>query len=372
MKISGPDTIKHHSNYTYQCQVEGGNPRPTITWKVNEVKMSGAELEERMSALRVVTGEDERKMTVSCLAENSLGVVSHSLHVDAEYLPQRIMINTPVAVTEGEEAEVSCITSQSHPAPKVTWKLEKIGAKHEILEKVSGETTLVLGEEEGGRLYRAGFVIEEGEELSHVQVSCRAVVSGLGEVDSDTMKIIIEKKPEEEVEYTTTDYEDIMYNEVHHKDDVGITDLNTGELIIVGKEESIEDVTEAAMEEAEYEEDHEEEEEEEEGAVAEADATGSEKADNFFKLVPVSDEEESEEEEKRKKVLWIPFGDDQDISEYQEEFTPKYNLDTEDDEQVRISIRGRLCAFDNFFCRRNSFNLPVCLSHSTTRTRSPP
>ena len=70
--------------------------------------------------------------------------------------------------------------------------------------------------------------------------------------------------------------------------------------------------------------------------------------------------------------LWIPFGDDQDISEYQEEFTPKYNLDTEDDEQVRISIRGRLCAFDNFFCRRNSSNLPVCLSHSTTRTRSPP
>ena len=172
--------------------MEGGNPSPTIRWKVNEVEMFGEEVEERLSSLSVETEEEERTMTVSCLAENSLGVVSRSLHVDTEYLPQRIMINTPALVTEGEEATVSCITSQSHPAPKVTWKLEKFGAKHEILEKVSGERTMVLGEAEdgeGGRLYRAGFVIEEGEELSQVEVSCRAVVEGLGEVNSDSMKV---------------------------------------------------------------------------------------------------------------------------------------------------------------------------------------
>ena len=174
VKISGPDTINHNSNYSYSCKVEGGNPRPTMRWKVNDVSMSGEEVEERLTRLAVVTGQEERKMTVSCIAENSLGVVSRSLHVDAEYLPQRIMIQAPATIMEGEEAAVSCLTSQSHPAPRVTWKLEKVGATHEIREKVSGETTLVVGhegEEDGGRLYRAGFVIEASEDISYVEVT---------------------------------------------------------------------------------------------------------------------------------------------------------------------------------------------------------
>merc|ERR1719415_511593 len=61
-------------------------------------------------------------------------MVSRSLHVDTEYLPQRIMIQSPATIMEGEEAAVSCLTSQSHPAPRVTWKLEKVGATHEIRE----------------------------------------------------------------------------------------------------------------------------------------------------------------------------------------------------------------------------------------------
>ena len=180
VKISGPDTINHNSNYTYSCKVEGGNPRPTMRWKVNDVSMSGEEVEERLTRLAVVTGEEERTMTVSCIAENSLGVVSRSLHVDTEYLPQRIMIQAPASIMEGEEAAVSCLTSQSHPAPRVTWKLEKVGATHEIREKVSGETTLVVGHEgegNGGRLYRAGFVIEASEDISYVEVTVSDVTT---------------------------------------------------------------------------------------------------------------------------------------------------------------------------------------------------
>ena len=119
-------------------------------------------------------------MTVTCIAENSLGRVSRSFHVDTEYLPQRIMIQSPATIMEGEEAAVSCLTSQSHPAPRVTWKLEKVGATHEIREKVSGETTLVVGHEgegDGGRLYRAGFVIEESEDISYVQVTAANTTS---------------------------------------------------------------------------------------------------------------------------------------------------------------------------------------------------
>ena len=43
VKISGPDRITRNSNYTYSCKVEGGNPRPTMRWKVNDVSMSGVE-----------------------------------------------------------------------------------------------------------------------------------------------------------------------------------------------------------------------------------------------------------------------------------------------------------------------------------------
>ena len=59
---------------------------------------------------------------------------------------------------------------------------------------------------------------------------------------------------------------------------------------------------------------------------------------NFFKLVPASDEEitedENVEEERSKNVLWIPFGEDQDISEYQDEFAPKYNMEREEVNEV--------------------------------------
>ena len=160
----------------------------------------------------------------------------------------------------------------------------------------------------------------------------------------------MEKKPEEEVEFSTSGYEDIMYNEVEPKEEAGITDLNTGELITVGtdEEDSVEEVTEAETTnttamgietEYYYEEDDEYENEEEDAdAVRETDATGSEVADNFFKLVPASDEEitedENVEEERSKNVLWIPFGEDQDISEYQDEFAPKYNMEREEVSEV--------------------------------------
>ena len=57
----------------------------------------------------------------------------------------------------------------------------------------------------------------------------------------------MEKKPEEEVEFSPSGYEDIMYNEVEPKEEAGITDLNTGELITFEEDEEdiVEEVTEA-------------------------------------------------------------------------------------------------------------------------------
>ena len=187
------------------------------------------------------------------------------------------------------------------------------------------------------------------------------------------IQIMVEKKvKEEEEDYITSGYEDIMFNEVDEKEEAGITDLNTAELIVeevteVPVEETTtmetlyEEVTEVTDEDTEtttmmgsveevnevvYDEYDESTTEsqtteritdmedyyyyEEEDAVKETDAAGSEAADNFVKLVPAS----GEEEERSKKVLWIPIGEDQDITEYQE-FTQKYTMDTDAVEEVK-------------------------------------
>merc|ERR1711997_854789 len=143
---------------------------------------------------------------------------------------------------------------------------------------------------------------------SYVEVSCRAVVEGLGEVDSDTMKILVEKRPveEEKEEFTTQAYPEII-NEVEQKNRAAITDLNTGEIIAVGddeedsasSEEYAEDVTDPAVEAEEttlgttehYFEEEMEEKMEEKEELEEEDATGSKKADNFVKLVRADGEE---------------------------------------------------------------------------------
>ena len=61
VKISGPDTINHNSNYSYTCKAEGGNPRPSLRWKVNDVLMAGEE-EEGLARLTVLTGEEETQV----------------------------------------------------------------------------------------------------------------------------------------------------------------------------------------------------------------------------------------------------------------------------------------------------------------------
>merc|ERR1719400_1353744 len=151
------------------------------------------------------------------------------------------------------------------------------------------------------------------------------------------MKILVEKRPEEEEEeYTTQAYPEII-NEVEQKNRAAITDLNTGEIIAVGDDEEdsdssdeyAEDVTYPATEAEEVEEveetstipattEHYYEEVEEKEQEEEEDATGSQNADNFVKLVR-ADGEEHEEMDGAKENHWIPFDENKDILDYQDE-----------------------------------------------------
>ena len=138
---------------------------------------------------------------------------------------------------------------------------------------------------------------------------------------------------EEKEEFTTQAYPEII-NEVEQKNRAAITDLNTGEIIAVGDDEEdsdssdeyAEDVTYPATEAEEDEEtstipattEHNYEEMEEKEEEEEEDATGSQKADNFVKLVR-ADGEEHEEMDGAKENHWIPFDENKDILDYQDE-----------------------------------------------------
>ena len=122
---------------------------------------------------------------------------------------------------------------------------------------------------------------------------------------------------------------------MEQKNRAAITDLNTGEIIAVGddeedsasSEEYAEDVTDPAVEAEEttmgttehyYQEENMEEEEMEKEEEGDQDATGSQKAANFVKLVR-ADGEEVKEMDGTKENPWIPYDDKKDILEYQEE-----------------------------------------------------
>ena len=174
-------------------------------------------------------------------------------------------------------------------------------------------------------------------------------MEGLGEVDSNTMKITVEKRfeEEEEVEYSTPAYTEIINNEVEQKNRAAITDLNTGEIIVIGddeedsesSEEYAEDVTNPAVEAEETtehyyeEEEKKEEQEEKKKQEEEQDATGPKNADKFVKLVR-ADGEEVEEMDGTKENPWIPFDDNKDILEYQDEI----QIEAEREDQTMVGL----------------------------------
>jgi len=53
-------------------------------------------------------------------------------------------MGSPSSMKEAEEATVSCLLSNSFPVPEITWTVEKIGDKDDLIEKradVSGAVT---------------------------------------------------------------------------------------------------------------------------------------------------------------------------------------------------------------------------------------
>ena len=265
--------------------------------------------------------EEVTQTVISCKAENSEGVVSETLAVNTEYLPKSIKINGPSSMKEGEEATVTCLLSNSFPVPKITWTVEKSGAKEDTIEKRADVSGAVTNEE--SLLVTEVLSLDSEADITEVKVSCAAHVEGLGTVSSEIVTIEVEE--EELIDYTTTEAITEEESESHKKDTDLFEDFTVEPSLVEGSSE-------------------------EEFAEESADDIFGEKKE-YVKLTTEEDDDASDEAdatEQRDKILWIPYNSEEDIEDYQNNFSPKFAFNADATEsEVKIIRRKHQHFYSN-------------------------
>jgi len=203
--ISGPKTIQHKDEFTYECSVEGGNPEPEISWSISDHLGKTMEVEGEMivlglSGMILKTGTKERKLTINCVAENDQGVVTNTMQVHTHYLPKSVQITGPTSALPGDYAHFTCLTTETFPVPELKWKIEKSGEFYAIDEVDADVSSDAL--EDGGVVAYAKTDIFMEEGFNNALVQCVAVVEGQETAMSDKHKIdiIAMEELEEEIE----------------------------------------------------------------------------------------------------------------------------------------------------------------------------
>merc|ERR1711892_1050447 len=190
--ISGPETVHHGDEFTYECSVEGGNPEPEISWTVSDhlgqtKEMKGQKIGPGLSRMSLKTGSKERMITINCSGGNTQGVVSHTKHVHTHYLPKTVEISGPTTALPGDYAHFTCLTTETFPVPALIWKIEKSGEMYEV-EEIDGDVSSEALEDGGAVAYaKTDIHIEKGFENALIQ--CVAVVDGQEMVMSEKHKI---------------------------------------------------------------------------------------------------------------------------------------------------------------------------------------
>ena len=86
MQVTGPLSIQQNKEYEYQCAVGGGKPAPEVAWYVkdslgNSKAVAGDRIEEGVAKMMLRTKDADRKMEITCAAENPSGRASHTIGV---------------------------------------------------------------------------------------------------------------------------------------------------------------------------------------------------------------------------------------------------------------------------------------------------
>merc|ERR1712106_418007 len=248
--ISGPETVHHEDEFTYECSVEGGNPEPEISWTVSDhlgetKEMKGQKMGPGLPRMSLKTGSKERMITINCSGENTQGVISHTKHVHTHYLPKSVEITGPTTTLPGDYAHFTCLTTETFPVPALKWKIEKSGEFYEV-DETDGDVSSEALEDGGAVAYaKTGILIEDNFENALIQ--CVAVVEGQEMVMSEKHKIDVisievplETSKTNEIEYV---YVEKTIQDFSEEDDVAAEYDNKGpELVKLVKLENIQNI----------------------------------------------------------------------------------------------------------------------------------
>jgi len=238
--ISGPKTVHHEDEFTYECSAEGGNPEPEMSWSVSDhlgktMEVEGQMMGPGLSRMILKTGTKERKLTINCVAENDQGVVTNTMHVHTHYLPKSVQITGPTSALPGDYAHFTCLTTETFPVPELKWKIEKSGEVY-VVNEIEGDVSSDALEDGGVVAYaKTDILMEEG--FNNALVQCVAVVDGQEVAMSEKHKIdetYIEEIEEDENTYIA-EYPDenlVNFVELKNKHDSEVEEERTRKLWI--------------------------------------------------------------------------------------------------------------------------------------------
>jgi len=311
--ISGPETVHHEDEFTYECSVEGGNPEPEISWTISDhlgetKEMKGQKMGPGLSRMSLKTGSKERLITINCSGENTQGVVSHTKHVHTHYLPKSVAITGPSTALPGDYAHFTCLTTETFPVPALKWKIEKSGEFYEV-DEIEGDVSSEALEDGGAVAYaKTDILIEDGFENALIQ--CVAVVEGQEMVMSEKHKIDVISI---EVPLETSKTNEIASVEKKTQEPIVESDSTEKDSLI--SEAPYHHYSEEVIS-SDY--DHEEE--------------------KVVKLITLQKIPDIEEQERSRK-LWIPLEPVEDIDDYQTLFESEHDEVLEETELEEIFMR---------------------------------
>merc|ERR1719481_804695 len=332
--ISGPDTVHHNDEFTYECSVEGGTPAPVITWVVRDhlgqVKnMEGEMVGRGLSRLVIRTGVEERAMSITCKGENMQGVVSHTMYVHTHYLPEMIEITGPTSVSSGEYGHLSCVTSEAFPAPALRFRVREGEEDIYLVGDIKSDTL-----DDGGLVTSSGIDLLVGEENEQLSALCIAEVEGLGEKNSivHIIEHLIKKKDmviaetdtQDTPEEYKTDYQAANSNEDKNEGEEKKMSSKYSAFIETNPKHLKNDQQEKFAETNDYSSKN-----DQQKKAADTDDSFSENAALTQNDSDVPKENESKDIIKKSndnegnKVLWIPYKPVEDIQDYQSVFQPE-------------------------------------------------
>jgi len=317
--ITGPDSIKHNDEFVYECVAKGGNPSPNIIWSIEDQngrkrELEGESISAGVSKLVLRTGPNERSLDVSCLAENSMGRVSQTKVIHAYYLPSQVEIVGPTTAASGEFAHLTCVTEETYPKPKLMWRIEKEGDKHEIEEIDADFNTETVDND--GLVAFAKIDLPIKDSVSLINVECITLIEDLGEIRSKKHEIEIITSEDAHQVTNAISQEEADYIEAYEH----YNDLESESEIIESDQNMEIPANRFQPEDAKNDNS-------EEYANNVASVESNQPEMNLISLDGANEVEEKE----RSKVLWIPLNPSENIEDYQTLFEPQ--AETEKDEQ---------------------------------------